>query len=84
VDDGRTLAAMRGCASLFPVSRVAKEELRLTKKLSDYRKRGWKALNRLDSEALGAIEKFYAGTLDERLTLEYVDRAKRANQARFR
>ena len=84
VEDGRELAAMRGCASLFPVSRVATEELRLQQKLARYRKNGWSRLNRLDSDALEAIAAFYTGTLDEHAALERVDLAKRANQRKFR
>lgn len=84
VEDGRELAAMRGCASLFPVSRIATEELRMQQKLARYRKQGWAKLNRLDTEAMDAIAAFYAGTLDERQALERVDHAKRANQSRFR
>ena len=86
VEDGRTLAAMRGCAKLFPVSRVATEELRLQTKLASYKKRfGASAtLNRRDSEALAAIEAFYAGHWDERSVLSIIDGAKRANQARYR
>lgn len=84
VDDGRQLAAMRGCAKLFPVCRVATEELRLRTKLADYAKRGWNGLNRRDSEALAAIEEFYAGSRDERSTLSVVDGAKAANTAKSR
>ena len=34
VEDGRRMGAMRGCVKLFPVSRVATEELRLREKLA--------------------------------------------------
>lgn len=84
VEDGRELAAMRGCASLFPVSRIANEELRLQQKLARYRKQGWGKLNRVDSSAMEAIDAFYSGTLDERSALERVDIAKRANTRKFR
>ena len=83
VDDGRELAAMRGCASLFPVSRIATEELRLQQKLTRYRKQGWSCLNRADSDALAAIAAFYAGSLDERSALARVDIAKKTNQRKF-
>lgn len=81
VDDGRTLGAMRGCAKLFPTSRVAAEELRLRTKETEYAKRGWN-LNRRDTEAVAAIQQFYDGTMDERTTLSIVDGAKRANRVR--
>jgi hypothetical protein len=83
VEDGRTLGAMRGCVQLFPVSRIAREELRLREKLAGYLKKGWNGLNRRDTEALAAIA-FYAGACDERSALSIVDGAKRANQARYR
>jgi hypothetical protein len=84
LEDGRHAGAMRGCVQLFPVSRIATEELRLRTKLADYQKRGWNGLNRRDVEALNAIESFYAGTCDERSALSVIDGAKRANTARFR
>jgi len=86
LEDGRHGGAMRGCIKLFPVSRVAPEELRLRDKLANYVKRfGPSAtLNRRDTEALDAIEAFYAGTRDEWSTLRIVDGAKRANAARYR
>jgi len=83
VEDGRTLAAMSGCAKLFPTSRVAIEEQRLRKKAADRAKRGWK-LNRSDLDALAAIEQFFAGAIDERFALSRIDSAKRSNQMRFR
>jgi len=82
-EDGRELGAMRGCAKLFPVSRIAVEELRLRTKLADYEKQGW-SLNKRDSEALDAIDGFYAGMIGERAALAIVDRAKRANTMRYR
>ena len=86
LEDGRHGGAMRGCVQLFPVSRVAIEELRLRDKLASYVKRfGQSAtLNRRDTEALDACDAFYAGTRDERSTLSIIDGAKRANQARYR
>ena len=86
LEDGRHAGAMRGCVQLFPVSRVATEELRLRQKLDSLVKRfGQSAtLNRRDTEALDACEAFFAGTRDERSTLSIIDGAKRANQARYR
>jgi len=84
LEDGRHAGAMRGCVKLFPVSRVAREELRLREKLKKYVQRGWNGLNRRDTEALNAIDEFYAGTRDERSTLSIVDGAKKMNQARYR
>ena len=54
VEDGRTMGAMRGCVQLFPVSRVATEELRLREKLAALVKRFGQGatLNRRDAEAL--------------------------------
>jgi hypothetical protein len=83
VEDGRQLAAMSGCAKLFPTSRIAVEEQRLRKKAADRAKKGWK-LNQRDQDALVAIEQFYAGTLDERIALSRVDSAKRFNQSKYR
>ena len=85
-EDGRRMGAMRGCVQLFPCSRVAHEELRLRQKLESLQKRfGQSAhLNRRDTEAMDAIDQFYAGTRDERSTLSVIDGAKRANQARYR
>lgn len=84
VDDGRTLAAMSGCVKLFPVSRVAIEEQRLLKKLSDYKNRGWRSLNQRDTEALAAIYSFYEIGGDERHVLRIIDNAKLANIMRRR
>jgi len=84
VEDGRTLAAMRGCASLFPVSRIAAEELRLQQKLARYRRNGWGGLSRIDGDALAAIDAFHAGALDERSALARVDAAKAASRWRTR
>lgn len=83
VEDGRHLAAMSGCVKLFPVSPVALEEARLRKKAADYAKRGRK-LNRADSDALDAIDGFYAGTVEERRALDMVRWAKQANTAKYR
>lgn len=84
LETGGTGAAMSGCVQLFPVSPVAREEARLKKKLADYMKRGWNGLNRRDTEALEAIEAFYAGTIDERSAMVIVKGAKAANRARYR
>lgn len=86
LEDGRRAGAMRGCVKLFPVSRVAVEELRLRDKLAGYVKRfgSGASLNRRDAEAMGACEEFFAGTRDERSTLSVIDGAKRANSARYR
>ncbi len=84
VENGTFAAAMSGCVKLFPVSRIAVEEQRLRKKLGDYAKRGWNSLNRRDTEALAAIEDFYAGTRDERSALSVVNGAKAANQSKYR
>lgn len=83
VEDGRTLAAMRGCAKLFPVSQVAVEHLRLMTKAARLAKNGWK-LNRRDSEAVDACEAFFAGTMSERSALSIISGAKSANAARYR
>lgn len=86
VDDGRHLAAMSGCVKLFPVSRIATEEARLRQKLERYQKSfgAGARLNQRDTEALNAIDSFYAGIGDERSVLSIIDSAKRANQARYR
>ena len=83
--DGKPVnrAAMRGCVKLFPVSRIALEELRLQDKAARYAKQGW-SLNRGDAHALAQIEAFYAGTVDERQALAIVDTAKAANMFRAR
>lgn len=83
VSDGRTLGAMRGCVQLFPVSQIAREEERLARKAKQYAQRGW-SLNRADTEAVDAIEAFYAGTLTERDALSAVRSAKARNTARYR
>ena len=79
VEDGRTLAAMRGCAKLLPQSRIAGEELRLRKKAADRTRNGWK-LSRRDEEALAACDRFYAGELTEQHALQIIDSAKHFNQ----
>ena len=86
LEDGRHGGAMRGCVKLFPVSRVATEDLRLRDKLASLVKRfGQSAtLNRRDTEALDACEAFFVGTRDERSALSVIDGAKRANSARYR
>lgn len=84
LEGGGKGAAMRGCAKLFPVSRVAEEELRLRTKLAEYVKKGWKSLNKRDSEALEVIERYYSGSVNETFTLSVVEGAKKANQAKFR
>lgn len=83
-EDGRTLAAMSGCVKLFPASPIAHEELRLREKEKKYRERGYSGLNKADTEALRAIESFYAGGMDERVALAIVRSAKHANQNRWR
>lgn len=83
VEDGRRLAAMSGCVKLFPVSRVALEEQRLRKKAADRAKKGW-VLNRDDRRALDAIERYFAGELEERYALSLVDSAKANNVNRAR
>ena len=86
LEDGRHAGAMRGCVKLFPVSRVAVEELRLRDKLAGYVKRfgAGASLNRSDTEAMGACEEFFAGARDERSALSVIDGAKRSNSARYR
>ena len=83
--DGKPVdrAAMRGCVKLFPVSRIALEELRLRDKAEKYAKQGW-SLNRGDTHALEQIEAFYAGTVTERAALAIVDSSKAANMLRAR
>ena len=83
VEDGRHLGAMRGCVQLFPVSPVAREELRLAKKAKDYEKRGWK-LNQADTRAVDAIESYYAGTCTEAAALREIKLAKQSNSLRWR
>ncbi len=83
VEDGRRLGAMRGCAKLFPTSRIALEELRLRTKAADYAKKGW-TLNRGDQHAMDSIGRFYAKEIDERAALAIVDTAKASNVIRFR
>lgn len=78
--DGRTLSAMRGCFKLFPQSPLVREEERLRAKASSFGGR----LNRLDDEALAAIEACAAGYLDEHSAIRRVESAKRANSARYR
>lgn len=75
VEDGRRLGAMSGCVQLFPVSPVAREDLRLRKKADDYARRDWK-LPSWDEEQRVAIERFYAGEIDERHALADVAFAK--------
>lgn len=86
VEDGRRLGAMRGCAKLFPASRIAIEELRLTEKLKRLVKSygGTARLNQNDRRAAEAIEGFYAGSMSEQQALGIVDGAKAANSARYR
>lgn len=86
VEDGRILGAMRGCVKLFPVSRVAIEELRLREKLKKYIKLygPGATLSKRDNEAVDTIDAYYRGERDERSTLSVIDSIKRANQARYR
>ncbi len=86
VADGRRLAAMRGCASLFPTSPVAHEELRLRQKLESLQKRFGRqtTLNRNDARAMDAIQAFVDGVSTEDEALRAVTLAKRANTARYR
>jgi len=83
VEDGRTLGAMRGCVQLFPASQIAREDLRLMEKAKGLEKKGWH-LNRGDTRALEAIERFYAGEITEREALNSVEAAKRANVENFK
>lgn len=83
VEDGRTLAAMSGCAKLFPCSQVAHEEARLRKKETERKKRGWQ-LGRADRDALDACDRFFAGQIDERMALATINSAKRYNQLKVR
>ncbi len=82
-ESGARGGAMRGCIKLFPTSRIALEELRLTDKQAKYAKQGW-TLNRVDTRALEAIQAFYAGTMTESQALGAVDGAKMVNTARYR
>jgi hypothetical protein len=86
VEDGRRLAAMRGCAKLFPTAPIAYEELRLADKLKRLRKSyGPQAhLNRNDTRAMEAIEAFYAGQCSEDQAMLEVKSAKAANSAKYR
>lgn len=81
--DGQTRGAMSGCVKLFPVSPVAREELRLREKEARYVAQGWK-LNRLDARALASIDAFYSGAGDESSAMAAVHAAKQATAARFR
>lgn len=78
VEDGRTLGAMRGCVKLFPVSKIAVEELRLRTKQAQRAKIGWE-LNAADRGALDAIAEFYAGTVGEQYALNVIQYAKSKN-----
>ena len=81
--DGRTRGAMSGCVKLFPVSPVAREELRLREKEARYAAQGW-GLNGLDARALASIDAFYSGVGDESSAMAAVRAAKQATAARVR
>ena len=83
VEDGRRLAAMRGCVKLFPASSLANEGLRLRDKAARYKKEGW-TLNQADTRALEQIEALENGTGDERTAMSAVKSAKAQNTARYR
>ncbi len=82
VEDGTVRAAMRGCAKLFPTSKLAIEDLRLREKEARYAKQGWK-LNRADADARYAIEQFYLGKFTESHALTVSKSAKAQAQRRF-
>lgn len=77
VADGRTLGAMRGCAKLFPVSPLAREQAQLLAKKERYRKKQW-TLNRRDQQALDLLEEAIAGRVEEHIALSMARSAKAA------
>lgn len=82
VEDGRLMGAMSGCVKLFPVSPIAREHMRIQKKLDDQRKRGLRVgLNRWDGAALKAIEDFYAGTLTEQDAVRRIESERKSAAA---
>lgn len=75
--DGDMRGAMSGCIKLYPVSPVAREDMRLREKEADYAKSGWQ-LPSWDKKMQQAIEAFYAGTLSEAQAVKDITRQKAA------
>lgn len=82
VEGGARMGAMSGCVQLFPVAPVAAADLKLQTKEREYARRGFN-MPSWDREKREAIDAFYAGTLDERATLDRV-RAAESKAKAFR
>lgn len=84
--DGTRRGAMSGCIKLFPVSPVAREDMRLQKKAADYARGNGYALNRWDHAIREAIDAFYAGTATEDYVMRVIqcERSKATNWRRAR
>src|SRR5215468_8520593 len=76
-EDGETRGAMSGCIKLYPVSPVAREDMRLREKAREYATKGWK-LPSWDLKMIEAIESFYAGELSESQAIKDITRQKQA------
>lgn len=81
-EDNRTRGAMSGCVKLFPIAPVANEDLKLRKKEVAYKKKGWN-LPSWDADARTAIDRFYAGEIQEVTAMALVRNAK-ARAANYR
>lgn len=82
-EDGTTRGAMSGCVQLFPVSPIAKEDMRLNERLTDLKKRfgSTASLNSWDSRIRTTIDAFYAGQLTEMQAMQRIQIENRAKQA---
>lgn len=78
VEDGRRLGAMSGCVKLFPVSPIAREHMRIQKKLDDHNRGKGHGLNRWAPAALKAVEDFYAGVLTEQDAVRRIESERKS------
>lgn len=79
-EDGSRRGAMSGCIKLFPVHPIAQVDLTLNEKERDLVKRFGKGatLNTWDKQIRGAIDAFYAGTMNEYQAIGIINGARQA------
>lgn len=85
-EDGTRRGAMSGCVQLFPVSPLAREDMRLQKKADAHARGKGNALNRWDLAIRAALDAFYAGTTTADFVTRVIqcERSKASNWRRSR
>jgi hypothetical protein len=82
-DDGNSYGAMRGCVKLFPVAPIAKRHQKLAQRKTELRRKYGKdaTLNSWDARQMDAIERCYAGEIDEAEAFRIINREEAAKAA---